>query len=110
MRNKQGQLAFIINGMVLSNRNKVVMVDSYIGYIQGGEKFEGANMSLRAPITDHYWWITCKAGLDTIMGETSKAYSPDSWLEPIVPPPDLNDEDTDIDKPIVKEDDLVHEL
>lgn len=107
MRNKAGQMATIKVSRLIANEGRVVSVDTYIGYLEADEKFSMGSMLLTVPITDHYWWITCPGGLETDMGETSKAYAPDTWLEPIIPPSLKKDTSTDISKPVVKEDDLV---
>jgi hypothetical protein len=83
MRNKVGKDAFITNGTLLTNLGKRVQVVSYIGYLNAGESFEYNGMVLYVSTTDHYFWIFSGAGLETAMGETSKAYAPDSWLMPI---------------------------
>lgn len=107
MRNKAGQMATIVVTRLLANQGKVVNVDTYIGYLEADEKFSMGEMLLTVPITDHYWWITCPGGLETDMGETSKAYAPDLWLEPIIPPALTKDTSTDTSKPRVTEDDLI---
>jgi hypothetical protein len=36
-------------------------------------------------VTDHYWWISTEFGLTNMLGDTPKAYIPDTWLEPLRP-------------------------
>lgn len=85
MRCKVGDIAILIKSLTGHNIGKVVDVVEYIGYFQAEEVFVHNNISCRVPVTDHYWWIYCKAGLYTPMGECNKAYGPDTWLKPIRP-------------------------
>lgn len=94
MRCKQGDLAVILKSVSGLNDGKIVTVEQYLGYFQALETFNHNGIECRVPITDHYWWIYCPSGLATYMGETSRAYGPDTWLKPL--PPDLlgDDEET----------------
>lgn len=85
MRCKAGDLALIIKSNLISNRMLPVTVDVYIGYMNEGDKFEYNGINCVAPVSDHYWWISSKYGLETPYGPTTKAYSPDTWLLPIRP-------------------------
>ena len=85
MKNKVGQDAFITDGIMDANLGKRVQVVGYIGFLEAESILEYNGMHMRVPITDNYFWIFCPAGLETPLGETSKAYAPDSWLRPIKP-------------------------
>lgn len=94
MRCKVGDIAILLRSLTGKNDGKIVDVVEYIGYFEAEQSFEHRGINCRVPITDHYWWIYCAAGLETPYGTTSKAYGPDTWLKPI--PPDIldNDEET----------------
>jgi hypothetical protein len=85
MKCEKGDLAKIIMSLRPSNIGKTVLVEEYIGYLQQGEEFNFRGVSCKAMITDHYWWIATDYGLQNMLGDTPKAYIPDSWLDPIRP-------------------------
>jgi hypothetical protein len=85
MKCEQGDIAKIIMSLRPSNIGKTVLVEEYIGYIQQGENFDFRGVACKAVVTDHYWWIATEYGLQNMLGNTPKAYIPDSWLEPIRP-------------------------
>jgi len=78
-------LAKIIYSLRPTNLGKIVLVETYIGYFQQGESFDFRGIVCKAIVTDHYWWISTEYGLQNMMGDTPKAYIPDSWLDPIRP-------------------------
>lgn len=88
MRNKPGKKATIINSITGKNIGVQVMVDSYQGFFLEGDEFDIGGTTSVLPITDHYFFVTRKGGLDTPLGETSKAIGPDSWLLPDEEPDD----------------------
>jgi len=83
MKCEKGDLAKIIMSLRPANIGKTVLVDEYIGHFKQGETFEFRGITCMAQITDHYWWIATEYGLTNMLGDTPKAYIPDSWLEPI---------------------------
>lgn len=85
MKCEPGDLAKIIYSLRPANLGKVVLVENYIGYFQQGEDFDFRGIVCKAIVTDHYWWISTEYGLQNMMGDTPKAYIPDSWLDPIRP-------------------------
>ena len=85
MKCEQGDLAKIIYSIRPSNLGKTVLVDTYIGHFQQGETFDFRGIQCMAQITDHFWWIATEYGLKNQLGDTPKAYIPDTWLEPIRP-------------------------
>lgn len=85
MRCEKGDLAKIIMSLRPQNIGKIVLVDSYIGHLKEGENFEFRGIQCTAQITDHYWWVATEYGLQNMLGDTPKAYVPDSWLDPIRP-------------------------
>lgn len=85
MKCEKGDLAKIIMSLRPTNIGKTVLVDEYIGRFNQGETFEFRGISCTAQITDHYWWISTDYGLTNMLGDTPKAYIPDTWLEPIRP-------------------------
>lgn len=85
MKCEQGDMARIIYSIRPANVGKIVLVDEYIGHYKQGETFEFRDIPCKALITDHYWWIASKYGLTNMLGDTPKAYIPDTWLEPIRP-------------------------
>jgi hypothetical protein len=93
VRCKQGQLVIILKTLTGNNIGRIVTAAEYIGYLEQHQQFEYRGNQLAAPITDHYWWITVAGDrpLETAAGPTTKAYSPDGWLKPILP-----DEDDDL--------------
>jgi hypothetical protein len=68
-----------------SNLGKTVLVDKYIGHFKQGEIFDFRGIPCKAMVTDHYWWISTEYGLTNMLGDTPKAYIPDTWLEPLRP-------------------------
>ena len=85
MKCEQGDLAKIIMSIRPTNIGKQVLVDTYIGRFKEGEEFDFRGIVCKAQITDHYWWVATDYGLTNMLGDTPKAYIPDSWLEPIRP-------------------------
>lgn len=85
MKCEQGDLAKIIHSIRPANIGKTVLVDEYIGHFKEGEMFEFRGVPCKAIIADHYWWISTDYGLTNMLGDTPKAYIPDTWLEPIRP-------------------------
>ena len=85
MKCEKGDLAKIIMSLRPSNIGKTVLVEKYIGYLQRGEEFDFRGVLCKAQVTDHYWWISTDYGLTNMLGDTPKAYIPDSWLDPIRP-------------------------
>ena len=84
MKCEQGDLAKIIFSLNPENIGKIVLVESYIGKFNKGQKFDFRGVACMLPITDHYWWITSDS-LQCQFGDTPKAYIADSWLEPLRP-------------------------
>jgi hypothetical protein len=78
-------MAKIIYSIRPSNLGKTVLVDEYIGHFKEGELFDFRGIQCKAMITDHYWWIATEYGLTNMLGDTPKAYIPDTWLEPLRP-------------------------
>jgi hypothetical protein len=85
MKCEQGDIAKIIMSLRPNNIGKQVLVEEYIGHLKEGENFEFRGIPCKALITDHYWWIATEYGLQNMLGDTPKAYIPDTWLEPIRP-------------------------
>ena len=85
MKCEQGDLAKIIYSIRPANIGKTVLVDDYIGHFKEGEMFDFRGVPCKALITDHYWWIATEYGLTNMLGDTPKAYIPDTWLDPIRP-------------------------
>lgn len=85
MKCEQGDLAKILMSIRPSNIGKMVLVENYIGHFKQGETFEFRGIPCKALITDHYWWIATEYGLTNMLGDTPKAYIPDTWLDPIRP-------------------------
>jgi hypothetical protein len=85
MKCEQGDMAKIIYSVRPSNLGKIVFVEDYIGHFQQGESFDFRGIECKAPVTDHYWWISTEYGLSNMLGETPKAYIADTWLEPLRP-------------------------
>lgn len=85
MKCEKGDVAKIIMSLRSSNIGKTVLVEQYIGYLNEGEEFTFRSIPCKALITDHYWWVATEYGLTNMLGDTPKAYIPDSWLEPLRP-------------------------
>jgi hypothetical protein len=85
MKCEKGDIAKIIMSLRPTNIGKTVLVETYIGHFKQGEEFDFRGIVCRAMITDHYWWIATEYGLQNMLGDTPKAYIPDTWLEPIRP-------------------------
>lgn len=85
MKCEKGDLAKIVMSIRPSNIGKTVLVENYIGHFKQGETFDFRGILCKAQIADHYWWIATEYGLTNMLGDTPKAYIPDSWLEPIRP-------------------------
>jgi len=84
MKCEQGDLAKVLHSIRKENIGKIVLVEEYIGKFKAGDTFNFRGISCMVPIPDHYWWISGQ-GISNMFGDTSKAYIPDSWLEPIRP-------------------------
>ena len=97
MKCEKGDLAKIIMSLRPSNIGKTVLVDNYIGYFEQGQDFDFRGVLCRAQVSDHYWWISTEYGLQNMLGDTPKAYIPDSWLEPIRPEKEVQKEKVTID-------------
>ncbi len=85
MKCEKGDIAKIIMSLRPQNIGKIVLVENYIGHFKEGEEFDFRGIVCRAMITDHYWWISTDHGLQNMLGDTPKAYIPDTWLDPIRP-------------------------
>lgn len=85
MKCEQGDLAKITMSLRPSNIGKTVLVETYIGHFDQGNVFDFRGVACTAQITDHYWWIATDHGLTNMLGDTPKAYIPDTWLEPMRP-------------------------
>lgn len=85
MKCEAGDLAKIIHSIRPANIGKTVLVEEYIGHLKQGEEFQFRGITCKAMITDHYWWIATEYGLTNMLGDTPKAYIPDTWLDPIRP-------------------------
>jgi len=85
MKCQQGDMAKIIHSLRPENIGKIVLVESFIDRLKAGDTFDFRGVVCRVPITDGYWWIGAEDGLSNMLGNTPKAYIPDSWLEPIRP-------------------------
>lgn len=97
MKCEAGDLAKIIHSIRPANIGKTVLVDSYIGHFKSGEEFEFRGIPCKALITDHYWWVATDHGLTNMLGDTPKAYIPDTWLDPIRPEKLKQKDEVDID-------------
>lgn len=97
MKCEKGDLAKIIMSIRPANLGKVVLVENYIGHFEKDEAFEFRGIPCKALISDHYWWISTEYGLQNMLGDTPKAYIPDSWLEPIRPEQEKEKDKIDID-------------
>lgn len=97
MKCKQGDIAKIIMSLRPENIGKTVLVDEYIGHFAQGEEFQFRGIVCKALISDHYWWISTDHGLTNMLGDTPKAYIPDTWLEPIRPEKAVQKDKVDID-------------
>lgn len=85
MKCEKGDIAKIIYSVRPSNLGKTVLVESYIGHFTQGDEFDFRGVVCKAQVTDHFWWIATEYGLQNMLGDTPKAYIPDTWLEPIRP-------------------------
>ena len=97
MKCEAGDLAKIIHSIRPDNIGKTVLVDSYIGHFKAGEAFDFRGIPCKALVTDHYWWVATDHGLTNMLGDTPKAYIPDTWLDPIRPEKQIQKEKIDID-------------
>lgn len=85
MKCKKGDTAKIIMSIRPENIGKSVLVETLIGHFKQGDTFDFRGIECTAQITDFYWWISSDTyGLTNILGDTPKAYIPDSWLEPVI--------------------------
>lgn len=97
MKCEKGDLAKIIMSLRPANIGKTVLVDEYIGHFTQGEEFQFRGIVCTAQIADHYWWISTDYGLTNMLGDTPKAYIPDTWLEPIRPEKAVQKDKVDVD-------------
>lgn len=93
MKCEQGDIAKIIYSIRPENLGKLVHVDEYIGHYQQGQTFNFKGIECKAPVTDHFWWISTEYGLKNMLGDTPKAYIADTWLDPIRPEKTFEQED-----------------
>lgn len=99
MKCERGDIAKIIMSLRPQNIGKTVLVEKYIGYFNEGQTFDFRGISCKAQITDHYWWISTDHGLQNMLGDTPKAYIPDTWLEPSRPQKFYEKENIELDMP-----------
>ncbi len=85
MKCEQGDMAKILHANMKSNIGKIVFVSEYIGKFSANEDFQFREITCKAPVADHYWWIESEYGLNNMLGTTPRAYIADTWLEPIRP-------------------------
>lgn len=97
MKCEKGDLAKIVMSLRPQNIGKTVLVETYIGHFTQGEQFDFRGIVCQAQITDHYWWISTEHGLQNMLGDTPKAYIPDTWLEPIRPDKKAEKEKEEVD-------------
>jgi len=97
MKCEKGDLAKIIHSLRPANIGKTVLVEEYIGHFNAGEEFQYRGIVCKAIVTDHFWWIATDHGLTNMLGDTPKAYIPDTWLEPIRPEKSVEKEKVEID-------------
>jgi len=97
MKCEKGDMAKIIMSVRPTNIGKTVLVAEYIGHFKQGEEFDFRGIRCTALIPDHYWWIESEFGLKNQLGETPRAYIPDTWLEPIRPEKSLQKESEKLD-------------
>lgn len=100
MRCKQGQMAWVLKAANPQNVRKIVTVAQYIGYYNQGEKFMYNELECEAVITDNYWWVTTSPSTPFVtgFGETTRAFIPDTHLEPFKPDVLDDDETTEREK------------
>lgn len=65
--------------------------------VEEGDPIDFRGIVCKAPITDHYWWISIEHGLQNMLGDTPKAYIADTWLEPIRPEKQFQKEEERLD-------------
>ena len=82
-RCKQNKMAWVKYANIQRNIGRMVTTSVYVGYFNAGDTFEYNGISGPIAVTDHWWWVDCPGGLETLIGETSRAFMADSWLEPI---------------------------
>lgn len=91
MKCKEGDLAVIKFSIRQENIGRIVKVAEHIGRYEAGTLFQYRGMPCQAAVTDNYWWIEAE-DLSIMLGPSPRAYIPDSWLEPIKPPKEKDQE------------------
>lgn len=90
MKCKTGDLAFIKKALRKENIGRVVTCTKYLGYFERGATIVINGEHWKAFDSDDYWEVTGR--LETQFGVASQAYIMDSWLSPISP---LDDSEED---------------
>lgn len=91
MNCKEGDLAHIVFSIRPENVGRIVKVAEYIGKFGANEEFEFRGMTCKALVPDHYWWIEAE-DLSIGLGPSPRAYIADTWLRPIKPPKEKDQE------------------
>lgn len=83
MRCKPGGLAYIIKALRPENVGKPVVTLKCLGYFLISEPISWNGDIIQAAVSDYFWVIESKTGIETLYGPSKQAISPDSWLKPI---------------------------
>jgi len=93
---RAGDLAVIKFSIRPENIGRIVKVVEYVGQFQNGEAFQFRGVPCKCIVSDHYWWIEAN-DLKIGLGPSPTAYIADSWLEPIKPDKEAEEEQVDLE-------------
>jgi hypothetical protein len=97
MKCKTGDLAFIKKAIRKENIGKVVTCTKPLGYYSRGATIVINGESWVAIDSDDFWLI--EGNIETMYGSAKQSHIPDSWLSPIKPLSD--DEENETDTPLI---------
>lgn len=83
MNCKPNDLAYIKKALRPVNIGRIVTCKELLGYFFKGEQLKWNGEMFVTFEADNYWVIESKMGIETLYGNSTQAFCPDSWLIPI---------------------------
>jgi hypothetical protein len=97
MKCKTGDLAFIKKAVRKENIGRIITCIKHLGHYKQGATIIINGEQWVAIGTDDFWLI--QGNIETMYGSAKQSYIPDSWLSPIKPL--LDDEEDEADTPLI---------
>lgn len=91
MKCKLDQLAFIKKALRKENIGRIAKCSKYLGYYSYGDTITISGENWLAPDSDDFWCVT--GSISTQFGQAHQAYIADSWLSPISPLDESEEDD-----------------